>query len=290
MNAKNEFFEKDKSPILKQENNIKQTNNKDNINIVIPFEESNKKLNTIQEKKIQKNKNPNNNNEDEKNIDLKNKIKKAYKRLDILNLLGSDDFSENFWYYPCKNEMMKLEKNPNYNLEVPYSSIFCDNIFLGDESIFFIHDKTQKQKFLKEKDLKKIKERNIDLNFGEDPSNKYYNILRGNLQNQSKMASIGKLQENLNNFHVFKCRIPNYISANMENFKENELVNIRNNNDYESINSTKINSSTSNLRNNIQLNGNEFMLSNEFNDEDTSKEVKENNGKKYINKKRKLKK
>jgi hypothetical protein len=290
MNAKNEFFEKDKSPILKQEDNIKQTNNKDNINIVIPFEESNKKLNTIQEKKIQKNKTPNNNNEDEKNIDLKNKIKKAYKRLDILNLLGSDDFSENFWYYPCKNEMMKLEKNPNYNLEVPYSSIFCDNIFLGDESIFFIHDKTQKQKFLKEKDLKKIKERNIDLNFGEDPSNKYYNILRGNLQNQSKMASIGKLQENLNNFHVFKCRIPNYISANMENFKENELVNIRNNNDYESINSTKINSSTSNLRNNIQLNGNEFMLSNEFNDEDTSKEVKENNGKKYINKKRKLKK
>ena len=290
MNAKNEFFEKDKSPILKQEDNIKQTNNKDNINIVIPFEESNKKLNTIPEKKIQKNKTPNNNNEDEKNIDLKNKIKKAYKRLDILNLLGSDDFSENFWYYPCKNEMMKLEKNPNYNLEVPYSSIFCDNIFLGDESIFFIHDKTQKQKFLKEKDLKKIKERNIDLNFGEDPSNKYYNILRGNLQNQSKMASIGKLQENLNNFHVFKCRIPNYISANMENFKENELVNIRNNNDYESINSTKINSSTSNLRNNIQLNGNEFMLSNEFNDEDTSKEVKENNGKKYINKKRKLKK
>ena len=290
MNAKNEFFEKDKSPILKQEDNIKQTNNKDNINIVIPFEESNKKLNTIQEKKIQKNKTPNNNNEDEKNIDLKNKIKKAYKRLDILNLLGSDDFSENFWYYPCKNEMMKLEKNPNYNLEVPYSSIFCDNIFLGDESIFFIHDKTQKQKFLKEKDLKKIKERNIDLNFGEDPSNKYYNILRGNLQNQSKMASIGRLQENLNNFHVFKCRIPNYISANMENFKENELVNIRNNNDYESINSTKINSSTSNLRNNIQLNGNEFMLSNEFNDEDTSKEVKENNGKKYINKKRKLKK
>ena len=290
MNAKNEVFEKDKSPILKQEDNIKQTNNKDNINIVIPFEESNKKLNTIQEKKIQKNKTPNNNNEDEKNIDLKNKIKKAYKRLDILNLLGSDDFSENFWYYPCKNEMMKLEKNPNYNLEVPYSSIFCDNIFLGDESIFFIHDKTQKQKFLKEKDLKKIKERNIDLNFGEDPSNKYYNILRGNLQNQSKMASIGKLQENLNNFHVFKCRIPNYISANMENFKENELVNIRNNNDYESINSTKINSSTSNLRNNIQLNGNEFMLSNEFNDEDTSKEVKENNGKKYINKKRKLKK
>ena len=290
MNAKNEFFEKDKSPILKQEDNIKQTNNKDNINIVIPFEESNKKLNTIQEKKIQKNKTPNNNNEDEKNIDLKNKIKKAYKRLDILNLLGSDDFSENFWYYPCKNEMMKLEKNPNYNLEVPYSSIFYDNIFLGDESIFFIHDKTQKQKFLKEKDLKKIKERNIDLNFGEDPSNKYYNILRGNCQNQSKMASIGKLQENLNNFHVFKCRIPNYISANMENFKENELVNIRNNNDYESINSTKINSSTSNLRNNIQLNGNEFMLSNEFNDEDTSKEVKENNGKKYINKKRKLKK
>jgi len=290
MNAKNEIFEKDKSPILKQEDNIKQTNNKDNINIVIPFEESNKKLNTIQEKKIQKNKTPNNNNEDEKNIDLKNKIKKAYKRLDILNLLGSDDFSENFWYYPCKNEMMKLEKNPNYNLEVPYSSIFCDNIFLGDESIFFIHDKTQKQKFLKEKDLKKIKERNIDLNFGEDPSNKYYNILRGNLQNQSKMASIGRLQENLNNFHVFKCRIPNYISANMENFKENELVNIRNNNDYESINSTKINSSTSNLRNNIQLNGNEFMLSNEFNDEDTSKEVKENNGKKYINKKRKLKK
>ena len=290
MNAKNEIFEKDKSPILKQENNINQTNNKDNINIIIPFEESNKKLNKIQENKNQKNNFQNNINEKEKNIDLKNKIKKAHKRLDILNLLGSDDFAENFWYYPCKNEMMKLEKNPNYTLEVPYSSIFSDNILLGDESIFFIHDKTQKHKFLEENDLKKIKEENINLNFGEDPSDKYYNILRGNYQNQTKMISIGKLQENLNNFHVFKCRIPNYITANLENFKENELVSIKNNNEYESLNSTKINSSTSNSRNNMQLNGNEFMLSNEFNDEDINKDLKEKNGNKYINKKRKLKK
>ena len=285
MNAKNEFFEKDKSLIPKHE--IKS---KDNINIIIPFEDSNKKLNKIPENKNPKNKIQNNNNEKEKNLDLKNKIKKAYKRLDILNLLGSDNFADNFWFYPCKNEMMKLQKNPNYTLDVPYSSIFCDNILLGDESIFFIYDKTQKQKFLEENDLKKIKEENINLNFGEDPSEKYYNILRGNYQNQNKMISIGKLQENLNNFHVFKCRIPNYINANMENFKENEFVNIRNSFESESMNSTKINSSTSNLRNNIQLNRNEFLLSNEFNKEDTTKELKENGGKKYINKKRKLKK
>ena len=70
----------------------------------------------------------------------------------------------------------------------------------------------------------------------------------------------------------------------MENFKENELPNSRNNNNYfienESMNSTKINSDASNQRTNIQLNRNEFMLNNEFNDEETNKDLIENSMKK----------
>ena len=56
------------------------------------------------------------------------------------------------------------------------------------------------------------------------------------------------------------------------------------------MNSTKINSDASNQRTNIQLNRNEFMLNNEFNDEETNKDLIENSMKKYINKKRRLKK
>ena len=290
MNAKIEKFEKDNLNSYQQKSNLNQNNSRDNIDIIIPCEESNKKLKKISETKNPKNKIQNVKNEkkeinQEKNLD-NNKLLKAYKRLDIINLLNSDDFADNYLYYPCKNEMMKLEQNHNYTLEIPYSSIFYDNIFLRDESIFFIHDKTQKKKFLEENDLKKLKIENINLNFGEDPSDKYYSILRGNSLNQNKINSIGKLQDNLNNFHVFKCLIPNNMNINFENFKENELINAKSNG-YESINSTKINSGTSNTKSNIQLNGNEFLLSNEFNDEETNKENKD---KKYINKKRKLKK
>ena len=81
---------------------------------------------------------------------------------------------------------MKKERDPNYILNIPYSSIFYDNIFLRDESIFFIHDKSHKQKFFEESDLNKIKSENIELNFGEDPFEKYYKILRSNIPDQKK--------------------------------------------------------------------------------------------------------
>ena len=298
MNAKNEKVEIDISNNPHLENDLNLNNIKDNFNIIIPKEESNIKLNKINETKnikpSKKQKNIKKEINKEITPDLKNKILQSYKRLDIQNLFNSDDFSENFIYYPCKKEMMKKEQDPNHNLEIPYSSIFYDNILLRDESIFFIHDKTPQQKFFEEIDLKKIKTENVELNFGEDPFEKYYKILRGNIQDRNKIFFIEKLQENINNFHVFKCRIPNYISVDIENFKENELLNTRNNNfsyfENESMNSTKINSGTSNQKTNIQLNGNEFMLSNEFNDEENTKELIEKSGKKYINKKRKLKK
>ena len=295
MNAKNGRTENNKISSHQSENNQSQISDKD-INIIIPKEESNKTLKKIKEVKNSKPKKQENNNEEiknENNLDLREKILKAYKRLDIRNLLNCDNFAENYMFYPCKNEIIKLQQDPNYPIEIPYSTIFYDNILLRDESIFFIHDKTQKYKFLEETDKKKIKTENIELNFGEDPTEKYYKILRGNYPNPNK--SIAQLQENLNNFHVFKCLIPNYMNINMENFKENELINIRNgyyNTEqvYLSMNSTKINSGASNIESNIKINGNEFLLNNEFNDEETNKELKENSGKSYINKKRKLKK
>ena len=297
MNAKNEKNKKDISINPHSQNDFNLNDIKDNFNIIIPKEESNIKLKKINEPRNLKSKKQKSNKKEiskENNEDLKNKISKAYKRLDIHKLYNSNDFSENFLYYPCKKEAMKKERDPNYILNIPYSSIFYDNIFLRDESIFFIHDKSHKQKFFEESDLNKIKSENIELNFGEDPFEKYYKILRSNIPDQKKMIFIEKLQENINNFHAFKCLIPNYISVDMENFKENELPNSRNNNNYfienESMNSTKINSDASNQRTNIQLNRNEFMLNNEFNDEETNKDLIENSMKKYINKKRRLKK
>jgi hypothetical protein len=59
---------------------------------------------------------------------------------------------------------------------------------------------------------------------------------------------------------------------------------------YESNNSTRINSGASNKSNNIQLDGNQFLLNNEIYNEENNKDLKDNSEKRYINKKRKLNK
>ena len=281
-----------KSKDFQLETNIKQNNYKDCFNIEIPNEEPNKKIKAIKNKKR---KNQNNNVESNKENEIEqNKLEKAFNRLNIGNII-SDNFSEKYVYFPCKNEVMKLETNPNYSLDFyPYSSLFYDNIYLRDESIFFIHDKTQKKKFLDKSDIKKIKSDNIELNFGIDPTDIYYQILRRNTSYQNKIIDIEKLQQNLNNFHIFRSRVPNYINVNMENFKENEVVNIGNinnneqaNSKNESTSSTRINSSSNNNGgSNIQIDGREFLLNNFI----TNDENEKDSDKKFMNKKRKLKK
>ena len=276
------------------ENNLNQNKNKD-INIIIPNEESSKKI-----KEVKKIKNNKNNNIEEKNkennIESQKKLLKAYKRLDIQNLLNSDNFAWNYLFYPCKNEMDKFCQDQNYTIKTPYLKLFYDNILLRDESIFFIHDKTQKNKFMDETDIKKIKSENIKLDFGEDPCDNYYKILRENNKNKNELLL--ELQENINNFHVFKCGIPNYINIKMDDFKENELVKLRmkyNDNEegcskFQSLSSTKINSGNSIIENSLQLNENSFILNNEIYNNETNEDWKQKSDKKYINKKRKLKK
>ena len=219
----------------------------------------------------------------------KNIILKAYKRLDIQNLLNSDTFAEKYAYQPSHNEMIKLRYDSNYNLECPYSTMFYDNILLRDESIFFIHDKTQKGKFMDKTDIEKIKTENIELNFGKDPSQLYLEILRSNTTKENKLIELEKLQEKLYDFSLFHCTIPNYINVNMESFKENELMPLRDNytngvEQSESLNSTRFNSGTSKISNNFQLEENDFLLNNEIN-----KEIKDDTEIKYLNKKRILK-
>ena len=80
MNAKIEKFEKDNLNSYQQKSNLKN-NSRDNINIIIPCEESNKKLKKISETKNPKNKIQNGKNEkkeinQEKNLD-NNKLLKA---------------------------------------------------------------------------------------------------------------------------------------------------------------------------------------------------------------------
>ena len=294
MNAKKEKFENISSNFPHLENTATQIKSHEIINIPIPSTDTNKK---IKIKKDSKKSVPRQNEQEkektieeinkEKNSE-KNKILRAHKRLDIQNLLNSDTFAEKYIYIPCKNEIMKLKYDSNYSMECPYSTMFYDNILLRDESIFFVHDKTQKGKFMDETDIEKIKTENIQINFGQDPSLLYYQILKRNTQYQNKIHELEKLQENLDNFSLFQCTMPNYININMDNFKENELVNMQPN--YESNNSTRINSGASNKSNNIQLDGNQFLLNNEIYNEENNKDLKDNSEKRYINKKRKLNK
>ena len=293
MNAKKEKFENILSQNLPNlETNPSRIEDKELINIQINNSETNKKS---KKKKNSKNSPPIKKlKKGEKNIEEfpkqkktdKNKILKAYKRLDIQNLLNSDTFAEKFAYQPSHNEIMKLNIDSNYNMECPYSTMFYDNILLRDESIFFIHDKTQKGKFMDKADIEKIKTENIQLNFGKDPSLLYLEILKSNTNKQNQAFELQNLQEKLCAFSVFHCKVPNYIKINMENFAENELMSLRDNyfngvEQSESLNSTRFNSGTSKTSNNFQLEENDFLLNNEIN-----KEIKDDSEIKYLNKKR----
>ena len=293
MNAKKEKFENILSQNLPNlETNPSRIEDKELINIQINNSETNKKS---KKKKNSKNSPPIKKlKKGEKNIEEfpkqkktdKNKILKAYKRLDIQNLLNSDTFAEKFAYQPSHNEIMKLNIDSNYNMECPYSTMFYDNILLRDESIFFIHDKTQKGKFMDKADIEKIKTENIQLNFGKDPSLLYLEILKSNTNKQNQAFELQNLQEKLCAFSIFHCKIPNYIKINMENFAENELMSLRDNyfngvEQSESLNSTRFNSGTSKTSNNFQLEENDFLLNNEIN-----KEIKDDSEIKYLNKKR----
>ena len=293
MNAKKEKFENILSQNLPNlETNPSRIEDKELINIQINNSETNKKP---KKKKNSKNSPPiKKPKKGEKNIEEfpkqkktdKNKILKAYKRLDIQNLLNSDTFAEKFAYQPSHNEIMKLNIDSNYNMECPYSTMFYDNILLRDESIFFIHDKTQKGKFMDKADIEKIKTENIQLNFGKDPSLLYLEILKSNTNKQNQAFELQNLQEKLCAFSIFHCKVPNYIKINMENFAENELMSLRDNyfngvEQSESLNSTRFNSGTSKTSNNFQLEENDFLLNNEIN-----KEIKDDSEIKYLNKKR----
>ena len=293
MNAKKEKFENILSQNLPNlETNPSRIEDKELINIQINNSETNKKP---KKKKNSKNSQPiKKPKKAEKNIEEfpkqkktdKNKILKAYKRLDIQNLLNSDTFAEKFAYQPSHNEIMKLNIDSNYNMECPYSTMFYDNILLRDESIFFIHDKTQKGKFMDKADIEKIKTENIQLNFGKDPSLLYLEILKSNTNKQNQAFELQNLQEKLCAFSIFHCKVPNYIKINMENFAENELMSLRDNyfngvEQSESLNSTRFNSGTSKTSNNFQLEENDFLLNNEIN-----KEIKDDSEIKYLNKKR----
>ena len=293
MNAKKEKFENILSQNLPNlETNPSRIEDKELINIQINNSETNKKpkkkKNSKNSPPIKKPKKAEKNTEEfpkQKKTD-KNKILKAYKRLDIQNLLNSDTFAEKFAYQPSHNEIMKLNIDSNYNMECPYSTMFYDNILLRDESIFFIHDKTQKGKFMDKADIEKIKTENIQLNFGKDPSLLYLEILKSNTNKQNQAFELQNLQEKLCAFSIFHCKIPNYIKINMENFAENELMSLRDNyfngvEQSESLNSTRFNSGTSKTSNNFQLEENDFLLNNEIN-----KEIKDDSEIKYLNKKR----
>lgn len=224
------------------------------------------------------------------NINI-NQISKAIKRLDLENLMGCDQFAENYI----------LESSNNYNndeLDLIYSKPFDDRIFLKDENLFFVFDDSYKSKFLTKEDINKMKKEESKLSFGKDPYDVYRQIYEGKISLHDKNSI--DFYNSLNNFIIFKSRDPNYINIKLPDMSSENLdffnkINHNNFNFYyeqeqnygyppnESLNSTRETSKNIQKSPTIVINKKEL-----FNNEKFFKNEKENNINNYcIGKKRK---
>ena len=252
-------------------------------------------------------KNEINNNENitllDTNLDKNNKndllvyqLEKASNRLDIGKLTDSDQFAHNFNLIPSNNY--------DSTFDLPYINSFTDNIFLQDESIFFILDKDYKKKFLTKEDIKNFKKEEIKLNFGKDPFEIYRQIYESKISPHDKTSI--EFYNSLNSFNIFKTRDPYFLNLKMENinngieddnfnminnfsFTHNEQDNIQN----DSLMSTRHNSKINQKNYSIIFNEQQILNNNdniEIRDKTQEENNKETNIDKFIGKKRQNKK
>ena len=231
-----------------------------------------------------------------KNDLLEYQLEKASNRLDIGKLTDSDQFALNFSLIPSNNY--------DSTFDLPYINSFTDNIFLQDESIFFILDKDYKKKFLTKEDIKNFKKEDIKLNFGKDPFEIYRQIYESKISPHDKTSI--EFYNSLNSFNIFKTRDPYFLNLNMENinngieddnfnminnfsFTHNEQDNIQN----ESLLSTRYNSKINQKNYSIIFNEQQILNNNnniEIRDKTQEENNKETNIDKFIGKKRQNKK
>ena len=279
-----------------------KNNKKYNIDFLNNMEET---LNVLNEKKSGEkisNQNNENNTLSDTNKDKNNKndllvyqLEKASNRLDLERLTESDQFAHNFNLIPSNNY--------DTTFDLPYIKSFTDNIFLQDESIFFILDNNYKKKFLTKEDIKNFKKEEVKLNFGKDPFEIYRQIDESKISPHDKTSI--EFYNSLNSFNIFKTRDPYFLNLKMENinngieddnfnminnfsFTNNEQDNIQN----DSLMSTRHNSKTN--QNNYSIIFNEQHIFNNNNiecyDKNQEENDKENNIDKFVGKKRQNKK
>ena len=254
-------------------------------------------LNDINE--INNNNFSNNINTEEKeanNLNI-NKLTKARKRLDLENLMGCDQFAENYI----------LEGSNNCNndeLDLLYSKPFDDRIFLKDENLFFIYDNSYKSKFLTKEDIKKMKKEECKLSFGKDPYEVYEQIYECKISPHDKNSI--EFYNSLNNFNIFRSRDPNYMNLrlNERNIENMDYFNMINNNNFyfyydqeqnygylqtESLNSTRETSKNNQKSPTIIINQKDMLINEKIfkNELDEIKENENNINNICIGKKRK---
>lgn len=227
-----------------------------------------------------------------KNDLLKYQLEKASNRLEIGKLTASDQFAQNFTLTPSNNF--------DSTFDLPYTNQFIDNIFLQDESIFFILDKDYKKKFLTTEDIKNFKKEDIKLNFGKDPYEIYLQIDESKISPHDKTSI--EFYNSLNCFNIFKTINPYFLNLKMENINngiEDDNFNMINNfsfthNDQDNIQ----NDSLMSTRHNSKINQNNYSIifndqhifnnnnNNESSDKTQEENDKETNIDKFIGKKR----
>ena len=238
------------------------------------------------------------------NIDIA-QLMKAKNRLNFEKFMNCDQFAENYMLEASMNF-----DNSNCNCDLPYSQTFEDSIFLKDESIFLVFDKTFKNKFLTIDDISKFKKEDIKLNFGKDPYEIFDQIFQGKISPHDKTSI--EFYNSLNNFNIFKARNPYFMNIKTTNQNENEddYFNMINNNNFnkineqdenyeyiqnDSLNSTIHNSKANPNNNSFTFNEKDLFLNCDKNlkkekEKIEGKENENNSDNKYIGKKRKSKK
>ena len=227
----------------------------------------------------QKNNNQLNNNNENKdsfclfknNENLNYEIEKKSKRLDILKFLDDDSLSHYFIFNsPINNKGFK------HVIHNPYSEEFNDNNIVN-ESIFNCcigYDKeiNEKTKIYDLEEIKDLKNNSINLIFGEQPCDVYYQLKTTNKRDKEKNLKI--FTDYMGNLYKFSIKDPgntlkenkiiinygdNFSSCNVNEYNINKKYNNSN------ISNEKIdNSLMSNSYNNSNIVNNDLNLNNKI--------------------------
>jgi len=130
---------------------------------------------------------------------------KSLKRLDILKLINDDSLSK-FFLFNLKNGNSNIIYNEDFN-----------DIFNESESLFYLYNNDkEKSQFINLKEIKELKNNDINLIFGEQPYDIYFklkSIKKKEKEKEKNIMSLAQYFNNLNKFTFKECS--NALKENM---------------------------------------------------------------------------